>query len=188
MELAREGKSCIIPSVVCGIDEVGRGAVAGPLVMAGVILLRPIEGITDSKKLTPARRKELAVQIVANSRFYLAWIDAQLIDRHGLGWAIREGLERIKANLPAERYLFDGNSTFGVRKIEPIVKGDLLHPEIGAASILAKHYRDTYMIQLAQLYPEYGWDRNKGYPTPDHKRAIEKFGYTPHHRRSWELK
>lgn len=165
----------------------GRGAVAGPLVMAGVILLRPVEGITDSKKLTPIRRKKLTTQIVANSRFYLTWIDAQLIDRHGLGWAIRKGLEQIKANLPAEGYLFDGNSNFKVPDIEPIIKGDLLYPSISASSIIAKHFRDTYMVQLGKLYPEYGWERNKGYPTPEHKKAIKTYGYTIHHRKRWKL-
>jgi len=174
--------------IVCGIDEAGLGPVAGPLVMAGVIFLKKVEGVTDSKRLSPHRREELFEKILSNSYYHLVWFSPEEIDRKGLGQCIRQGLEEIKGALPAHRYYFDGNSPFGVEGIEPIVKGDLKIPEISASSILAKVVRDRYMVQLGKLYPHYGFEKHKGYITPAHKRALLTYGYTPHHRKSYKIK
>jgi ribonuclease HII len=158
------------------------------MVMAGVVLLRPVPGLADSKKLSPQRREKLFRQILPNSLYHLVWFSPAEIDQLGLGECIHRGLKEIQTSLPAERYLFDGNSPFGVEGIEPVVKGDLKIPQISAASILAKVVRDRYMIQLGKLYPQYQFDRHKGYITQAHKKALSIYGYTPHHRKSYNLK
>ncbi|MEO1941647.1 MAG: ribonuclease HII [Campylobacterales bacterium] len=173
--------------MICGIDEVGRGPVAGPLVVVGVILTGEIPNLTDSKKLTPSRREELLLPILQRSRFHLVWISPAEIDRYGLGWGLRTGIGEILTQLKPDRCYIDGNTSFGFSEITPIVKGDQKIPAISAASILGKVFRDRYMEELGRLYPQYQWGKNKGYITKEHKEAILKYGYTRFHRRSFHL-
>lgn len=107
--------------VICGIDEAGRGPLAGPLAIAGCILAGEIKGLNDSKKLTEKRREELYEEIIANSKYHIAMFDAAKIDSIGLSKCITSGLIQIKNNLTAEKYIFDGNSRFGVSGIETMI-------------------------------------------------------------------
>ncbi len=174
--------------MLCGIDEAGRGPIAGPLVMAGVILQEPIEGLADSKKLSEKRREALYETITAQARFHTAVFSAQEIDDKGISACLKAGLEEIMRNLEAAEYLFDGNSTFGVTGLKTMVKADDSVEEVKAASIIAKVTRDRSMIDLDKTYPNYGLAQHKGYGTKDHVEAIKKQGFTPIHRKSFRLK
>lgn len=172
----------------CGIDEAGRGPIAGPLVVAGVILLKPIEGLADSKKLSEKRREILYKKIQKSAKFFIYQVDADKIDEIGLSRAIKESLLAIKERLQNMKYLFDGNSTFGVDGIETMVKADTKVDSVSAASILAKVTRDRLMVAYAKTYPNYGFEKHKGYGTKAHLEAIAKYGYTPIHRKSFKIK
>ncbi len=183
---------------ICGIDEAGRGPIAGPLVMAGVMFLMEngqckmdneyYKKLTDSKKLTPKKREELFEIIKKNSIYHIVFIDNETIDKKGLSFAIKFGLKEIIKNIKAKSYLFDGNSNFGIKEIKPIIKGDLKIKEISAASILAKVSRDRYMIEMDKIYPEYNFKKHKGYITKEHIELIKKYGYSKIHRKSYKLK
>ncbi len=173
---------------LCGIDEAGRGPLAGPLVMAGVILTAPVEGLTDSKKLTPKRREELFDLIVENALYHLVSFDAAAIDAKGISACLIAGLKEIMATLEADDYLFDGHTAFGLPNLRCRIKADLDVPEVSAASILAKVTRDRVMVEMAQRYPEYGFESHKGYGTKEHVEAIRKNGHSPIHRRSFKVK
>lgn len=175
---------------LCGIDEAGRGPLAGPLVVAGVILLRRINGLQDSKKLDVRQRERLYERIVERSRYHLVVIEADVIDGHGISWCLRKALEEIVAVLggPGVRFLFDGNSRYGVMEITTMVKADGKIREVSAASILAKVTRDRIMEEMAELYPQYGFEHHKGYGTAEHLEAIERHGLCPIHRRSFHVK
>ncbi len=175
-------------TALCGIDEAGRGPLAGPLVMAGVILGEPIEGLGDSKKLTAKKRDELFELIIANAVYHIAVIEADEIDRHGISPALSKGLREITTALDAQRYLFDGNCKFGVEGITTLVKADAIVAQVSAASILAKVTRDRMMDEYALLYPQYLFEKHKGYGTKAHTEAIRLHGYSPIHRRSYRLK
>lgn len=176
-------------SLVCGVDEAGRGPLAGPVYAAAVILdpARPIPGVKDSKKVAPANRIRLADEIRQRA---LAWSIAlatveEIADLNILHAAML-AMQRAVAGLrPVPGLaLIDGNRC---PKDLPcparaIVKGDSLEPAISAASILAKTARDKEMLRLAALYPEYGFDRHAGYPTPEHLTALESHGPSPIHR------
>lgn len=172
----------------CGIDEAGRGPIAGPLVVAGVILQHPIDGLADSKKLSEKRRESLFEKIQKNSKYYIHTIEAAKIDEIGLSKALQESLLAIKDFFKVNDYLFDGNSTFGVSGITTMVKADTKVASVSAASILAKVSRDRVMVEQSKIYPEYGFEKHKGYGTKAHIEAISKFGYTPIHRRSFKIK
>lgn len=170
--------------MICGIDEAGRGPLAGPLCMAGVILRGRINGLDDSKKLSPKRREELFCEIIDNSYHSIVLIDERTIDSIGLSASLKTGLERIIKELEALEYLFDGNCSFGVSGIKTLIKGDSLVDEIKAASILAKVSRDRYMIEAAKSYPNYSFASHKGYGTKKHLEEIERFGLSDIHRKS----
>ncbi len=172
---------------LCGIDEAGRGPLAGPLVVAGVILKARINGLGDSKALTEEKRERLYPRILERSRHHLVVIEAGEIDERGLSRCMRRALEEIVARLgePEVRFLFDGNSSFGVPGIATLVKADGKVPEVGAASILAKVTRDRLMVEYAARWPEYGFEKNKGYGTAAHLEAIRLHGLCPIHRRSF---
>jgi ribonuclease HII len=174
--------------ILCGIDEAGRGPIAGPLVMAGVILHTPLEGLNDSKALTEKRREALFDVIVENASYHLVRFSAQKIDDEGISACLSKGLREIMEVLGDADYLFDGNSTFGVRGLRTQVKADAEVPEVSAASILAKVTRDREMIALAETYPEYGFEKHKGYGSQAHIDAIKAYGYCDIHRRSFRLK
>ena len=124
--------------ILCGIDEAGRGPLAGPLVMAGVILHNEISGLNDSKKLSEKKRESLFDLILENSTFHIVRFDATQIDALGISICLAGGLRDIMQNLGEADYLFDGNSTFGVSGLRTLIKADALIPEVSAASILAK--------------------------------------------------
>lgn len=173
---------------LCGIDEAGRGPLAGPLTIAGVILNNPIEGLNDSKKLTEKKRESLYELICENSIYHIARFDAAQIDELGLSQCLATGLREIMSALGEADYLYDGNSKFGVSGLRTMVKADTTVPEVSAASILAKVTRDREMIQLASLYPQYGFDGHKGYGCAAHIEAIRQYGYCKIHRKTFKLK
>ena len=172
----------------CGIDEAGRGPLAGPLTIAGVILHRPICGLNDSKKLSEKKREALFEEILANSTYYIARFDASAIDELGLSACLASGLREIMNAIGDADYLYDGNSTFGVSGLKTLVKADATVPEVSAASILAKVTRDREMVELAPLYPQYGFEGHKGYGSRAHIEAIRQYGYCEIHRKSFKLK
>ena len=173
---------------LCGIDEAGRGPVAGDLVVAGCILKEPVEGLNDSKKLTPKQRETLFETIIQKSRYHIVTHTAAQIDELGLSACMRRSLEEIVAVLKADEYLFDGNTAFGVNSLQTKVKADASVSEVSAASILAKVTRDRSMIEAAKQYPQYEFEKHKGYITKRHIELIKKHGYCDIHRRSYRLK
>jgi ribonuclease HII len=177
--------------MICGVDEAGRGPLAGPVFAAAVILdpAKPIAGLRDSKKLSPTRRDELALII---QRDALAWSIAQCsaaeIDALNILQATMLAMRRAIEGLSVTPTLalIDGNRC-PVTKIrtEAIVKGDDKVIEISAASILAKTARDTLLLEMHARYPQYGFDQHKGYPTALHLARLREHGVTPEHRRSY---
>ncbi|MFA6188541.1 MAG: ribonuclease HII [Sulfuricurvum sp.] len=174
--------------VLCGIDEAGRGPLAGPLVMAGVILHKPITGLNDSKKLSEKKREVLFDLIIENSMYKIVRFSAEEIDNLGLSACLKKGLEEIIHSLDADDFLFDGNSKFGVSGLRTLIKADALISEVSAASILAKVSRDREMVEIDSLYPGYGFAEHKGYGTAIHVQAIQENGYCEIHRKSFKLK
>jgi ribonuclease HII len=176
--------------LVAGVDEVGRGPLAGDVVAAAVILAEsPPEGVTDSKMLTPERREALAERIRGEAvswalgRATVAEIDELNILQASL-LAMRRAVEALF--IQPSLVLVDGNRLpKWPYEARAIVKGDLTEPSIGAASILAKVQRDAEMLALHEQYPQYGFDRHKGYPTKAHLAALETAGVSPVHRRSF---
>ena len=175
---------------LCGIDEAGRGPLAGPLVMAGVILTGRVYKLRDSKRLGADEREKLYERILARSRHHIVVIDAEALDRDGLSLSLRRGLEAILTALGGKgvRFLFDGNSAYGVPGVATLVKADSKVREVSAASILAKVTRDRLMIGYARQWPHYAFERHKGYGTREHLEAIERYGLCPIHRRSFRIR
>jgi len=181
-----------IAKLVAGIDEAGRGPLAGSVVAAAVILdaTRPIAGLTDSKKLSPARRAVLEQEIRQNA---LAWNVAEAshseVDRLNILQASLLAMKRalLGLGIRPEQVLIDGNRLPCVDgySMLAIVRGDLTEACISAASILAKEHRDRQMLELDRLYPEYGFARHKGYPTAMHRERLRQHGVSPVHRRSF---
>lgn len=176
---------------LAGVDEVGRGPLAGPVVTAAVILdpARPVAGLADSKRLTAARREALAEEIKASA---LAWAlgraEVAEIDDINIYQATLLAMQRAVAALPvsAEAVLVDGNrAPVFACPAEAVVGGDGRVPAISAASILAKVARDEEMVALHQRWPQYGFDRHKGYGTARHLAAIREHGVLAEHRRSF---
>lgn len=176
---------------LAGVDEVGRGPLIGSVVAAAVILdpAQPIEGLTDSKKLTARRREGLDHQIRERAlAFSIAEASAAEVDALNIYHATHLAMRRaIDALMPAAEYLLvDGNKLPGHRLPgQAVVKGDARHCAIAAASILAKVARDAQMIALDECYPEYGFARHKGYPTKQHLAALAAHGPLAEHRRSF---
>lgn len=177
--------------IVAGVDEAGRGPLAGPVVAAAVVLdrERPIEGLTDSKLLKPARRTELAARI---RECAIAWAvasaDVAEIDRLNILQASLLAMRRAVLGLACrpDRVLVDGNCLPELDvSAEAIVGGDLSVAQISAASILAKVERDQMMLVLHERYPQYGFARHKGYYTQTHLDALDRYGPCPEHRRSF---
>jgi ribonuclease HII len=176
-------------SELCGIDEAGRGPIAGDLVMAGCVLREEIEGLNDSKKLTQKRREALYEKIVASEAVYhIVKFSASEIDANGISHCLREGLKEIMTHIEAKEYLFDGNTNFGVKNLTTMIKADGVVPEVSAASILAKVTHDRDILKLAKAYPEYQLEKHKGYGTKLHIEMIKKYGYSPIHRKSYKIK
>jgi ribonuclease HII len=174
---------------LCGIDEAGRGPLAGDLVMAGCILHSKISGLNDSKKLSEKKREALYEKIVASDALYhIVKFPAHMIDEKGISLCLKEGLKEIMSQLQADVYLFDGNTNFGIKNLENMIKADGKIPEVSAASILAKVTHDRDILKLAKTYPEYQLQKHKGYGTKLHIEMIKKYGYSPIHRKSYKVK
>ena len=181
--------------VEAGCDEAGRGPWAGPVFAAAVILPTDFHHplLNDSKKMTEKAR-ELLRPII--EREAIAWaveeVSAEEIDTINILNASIAGMQRAvrRLSVKPEFLLIDGNrfKPFDDYRYQCIVKGDAKFTSIAAASVLAKTYRDEYMRKLAQEYPQYGWERNMGYPTKEHIEAIRRHGYTPEHRKSFHVK
>jgi ribonuclease HII len=177
-----------------GCDEAGRGCLAGPVFAAAVILSRDtdIPLLNDSKQLSNAQRYELRDEIEKKAiAFSVASLDNEEIDNHNIFkssiLAMHRAIEGL-STLP-ELLLIDGKYFYDYDGIphQCIIKGDGKYLSIAAASVLAKTYRDDYMIKLDKAYPNYSWKSNKGYPTKQHRQAIKDFGITPFHRKSFRL-
>lgn len=180
--------------MILGIDEVGRGPWAGPLVIGAVVLGgTQIEGLTDSKKLSKKRREELDVIIRETADAYgLGWVDAQEIDAIGLSEALRLATRRAVEQIavPYHEIIIDGTINFLAdttkgRYVTTMKKADLLVPSVSAASIIAKVARDNYMAEQDTVYAGYGFGSHVGYGTAAHRAAIEELGVTPLHRLSF---
>ncbi|MFY0693269.1 MAG: ribonuclease HII [Paracoccaceae bacterium] len=177
--------------VVAGVDEVGRGPLAGPVTAAAVILdpQNIPEGLNDSKKLSAARRDQLFEQITTTSAYAIAEASVAEIDDLNIYHASHLAMCRAVAALPRPpgHALIDGNKIPSALSCPAtaIVKGDMISLSIAAASIIAKVARDRLMVDLAQQHPGYGWEKNSGYPTKRHISALEELGVTPHHRVSF---
>jgi ribonuclease HII len=177
--------------LVAGVDEVGRGPLAGPVVTAAVILDSKyiIDGLADSKRLTDKKRQQLDQEIRAHAlSFSIGQAEVHEIDKLNILQATLLAMQRAVAGLATRpiKVLVDGNRLPQFPcEAEAIVGGDGLVPEISAASIIAKVYRDNLMEDLHRLYPQYGFDSNKGYPTRMHREALITYGATPCHRRSF---
>ncbi|MEM6266435.1 MAG: ribonuclease HII [Pseudomonadota bacterium] len=189
-------------SVTIGVDEAGRGPLAGPVVAAAVVLGAGVpKGLDDSKRLSPARRARLDEAIRKTCRWAVAVVEPQEIDRVNIFQATMLAMTRCVSELAAQmreetahvpaQVLIDGNQTPAGRCKEwrwparAIVGGDGSEPAISAASIIAKEWRDRLMIAAASEYPGFGWERNKGYGTAEHLAALREYGPSPLHRRSF---
>lgn len=176
---------------VAGVDEAGRGPLAGPVVAAAVVLdrARIPPGIDDSKALGREARVRLCAEILRGAEVGIGQASVEEIDRLNILRAAHLAMERAVAALPAppDVALIDGNLVPGALGCpgHALVRGDALSLSIAAASIVAKVTRDRIMVDLAQQHPGYGWERNMGYPSPAHRAALERLGPTPHHRRSF---
>jgi len=179
------------PMLIAGVDEAGRGPLAGPVVVAAVILPadHQLTSLDDSKRLSAKKRELLVPQIEALAiAFSVVFVEVEEIDRVNILQATMNGMQRAVAQLsPAPfKAQIDGNRAPPLDcEVETIVGGDALVPSISAASILAKVYRDQWMQSLHQQYPDYGFDRHKGYPTAQHLERLQLFGPCPVHRISF---
>lgn len=177
-----------------GCDEAGRGCLAGPVFAAAVVLPKgfKIPTLNDSKQLSLKQRLELRIIIEGKaSAFAIAMVDSNEIDRINILNASILAMHKAVGMLKVkpELLLIDGNrfKEYPCISHKCIVKGDSIYMSIAAASVLAKTYRDEYMESIAKEYPQYNWAKNKGYPTLEHRKAIERYGITPYHRQSFKL-
>jgi ribonuclease HII len=182
--------------IEAGIDEAGRGCMAGPVVAAAVILPANYKHslLNDSKKLTAQQRELLRQDIIRDAvDYYVAEVSHTIIDQINILNATMKAMHKAVKGLKKQQpnlLLIDGNrfKPYPGIQHECVVKGDGTYLSIAAASILAKTHRDRLMVKLAKEYPEYGWDVNAGYGTEKHRVAMEKFGLTPYHRTTFHIK
>lgn len=180
-----------INALICGVDEAGRGPIAGPVVAAAVILdpAHPISGVTDSKKLSEKKRNILSEQIKQHALYWaIAQCDVDEIDSLNILHASMLAMKRAVESLPVtpDHVLVDGNRLPALDcPATPIIQGDALEISIGAASILAKVERDRQMLEWHARYPMYEFDRHKAYPTALHLQLLREHGVSPIHRRSF---
>ena len=180
------------PLIICGIDEVGRGPLAGPVLAAAVILPEKLPRffatVTDSKKLSPVQREKLFPLILDCCQVGIGSASVEEIDTHNVLQATFIAMQRAFANLPVQpdKAFVDGNRAPKLPcAIETVIGGDSKVPAIAAASIIAKVTRDRLMVELDKAFPGYGWARNAGYGTAAHQNGLKNLGVTPHHRRSF---
>jgi ribonuclease HII len=188
-------KSCLYNNLTeAGCDEAGRGCLAGPVVAAAVILPKNFKHsvLNDSKMLSQKQRSELKTEIINSAiAWNVAFVDNNKIDEMNILRASIKAMHIAIEGLQKEPQflLIDGNRFYPYKSIRhmTIIKGDSIYFSIAAASVLAKTHRDEYMEKIHHEYPQYGWDKNKGYPTAFHRAAIMKYGITPYHRKSFSL-
>ena len=180
--------------IEAGCDEAGRGCLSGPVFAAAVILPKDckIEGLDDSKKLSEKKRLELRVEVETHAISYgVAMLNNEEIDSINILNASFKAMHLAidQLNVIPDVLLIDGNrfNAYNTIRHETVVGGDGIYASIAAASILAKTYRDEYMKSIAIEYPHYGWERNKGYATLEHREAVKSFGMCPYHRRSFRM-
>lgn len=172
---------------VCGIDEAGRGALAGPLVVAACILFDDIYGLDDSKKLTAKAREVLAEQIKVHSKYLIVYFSNQDIDNFGISRCMKLSLNTFKSYFKDYELIFDGKTDYA-SGIKTAVKADGKFKQVAAASILAKVARDRLMILYDEIYPQYNYTRHKGYGTKEHIALIKQNGYGQLGRKSFVIK
>ncbi|QNM92918.1 ribonuclease HII [Aliarcobacter cryaerophilus] len=175
---------------LCGIDEAGRGPLAGPLVVAGVILEKEILGLNDSKVLSEKKREKLFDEIKEKSKYHIVFKSAKEIDDFGISFCLKSSILEIMEKLQefSDNFLMDGNTNFGIENLQKEIKADAKYKEVSAASILAKVSRDRFMDEISPLYANYNFHKHKGYGTKAHIEAIRKFGRSDIHRFSFKLK
>ena len=181
---------------IAGVDEVGRGPLAGPVVCAAVIMPLDesllIEGVDDSKKVSPKKRETLAELIKERACAYTVYeVSEKEIDEINILEATKKGMKEalLALNIQPDVVITDGNMTLDIPFPQSsVIHGDALSYSIGAASIVAKVYRDALMDELAKTYPMYGFEKNKGYGTAEHIKAIKEYGLCPVHRRTFTKK
>jgi ribonuclease HII len=176
--------------MLCGIDEAGRGPIAGPLVVAGAILLEEITGLNDSKVLSEKKREKLFEEIIIKSKYHIVFSSAKQIDEKGLSFCLKNSIMEIMEILKNDcnSFLMDGNTTFKIADLKCLIKADATVQEVSAASILAKVSRDNYMYEISGKYPNYDFEKHKGYGTKAHIEKIKEFGKSDEHRISFKLK
>ena len=175
---------------LCGIDEAGRGPLAGPLVVAGVILEKEILGLNDSKVLSEKKREKLFDEIKEKSKYHIVFKSAKEIDDFGISFCLKSSILEIMEQLQefSNNFLMDGNTNFGIENLQKEIKADAKYARVSAASILAKVSRDRFMDEISPLYANYNFHKHKGYGTKAHIEAIREFGRSDIHRFSFKLK
>ena len=175
---------------LCGIDEAGRGPLAGPMVVAGVILEKNILGLNDSKVLSEKKREKLFDEIKEKSKYHIVFKSAKEIDDFGISFCLKSSILEIMQQLQefSNNFLMDGNTNFGIQNLQKEIKADAKYAQVSAASILAKVSRDRFMDEISPLYANYNFHKHKGYGTKSHIEAIRKFGRSDIHRFSFKLK
>ncbi|MDL2342060.1 MAG: ribonuclease HII [Patescibacteria group bacterium] len=177
--------------IIVGIDEVGRGCWAGPLVAGAVILGKPIPGLADSKVLSAKRRQALAKQIEAEAVAYgLGWVAPAFIDMYGLTLSVQRAMQQALAaiNVPYDSVIIDGNYNYlpNEAKAKFLIKADATVAAVSAASILAKVARDQFMVMASKGFPDYGFEKHVGYGTAQHLAALQQSGVSELHRKSFK--
>ena len=175
---------------LCGIDEAGRGPLAGPLVVAGVILIENIVGLNDSKVLSEKKRELLFDEIIEKSKYHIVFKSAKEIDDFGISSCLKSSILEIIENLKefSDYFLMDGNTNFGIKILQKEIKADAKYAQVSAASILAKVSRDRFMTEISKDFKEFDFEKHKGYGTKAHIEAIKKFGRSSIHRTSYKIK
>ena len=175
---------------LCGIDEAGRGPLAGPMVVAGVILEKEILGLNDSKVLSEKKREKLFDEIKEKSKYHIVFKSAKEIDDFGISFCLKSSILEIMQNLQefSNNFLMDGNTNFGIQNLQKEIKADAKYAQVSAASILAKVSRDRFMDEISPLYANYNFHKHKGYGTKAHIEVIREFGRSDIHRFSFRLK
>lgn len=179
---------------ICGIDEAGRGALAGPLAVGACVFkdefIKQILklDIKDSKKLNPLKRAKIFNELMKFSDFLIIYFSNKIIDEIGLSLCLKRALKIIKIHFNECEFIFDGNCNYGLEGITTIIKADSKILEVGAASILAKFSRDKLMTGFDALYPNFGYAKHKGYGTFSHIQALKKYGQNDLTRQSFKIK
>ena len=175
---------------LCGIDEAGRGPLAGPMVVAGVILEKDILGLNDSKVLSEKKREKLFDEIKEKSKYHIVFKSAKEIDDFGISFCLKSSILEIMEQLQefSNNFLMDGNTNFGIQNLQKEIKADAKYAQVSAASILAKVRRDRFMNEISSKYPNYNFQKHKGYGTKAHIEVIREFGRSDIHRFSFKLK